>query len=602
MNDTLLNAYSGIKTHQFGIDSLSNNIANINTVGYRENIPEFKSLFSAHLDTLGSTNVTADDRNFGVTKGSNAILDKDGEYMPSDSEFNMAYQGSGWFIVGPNKNGSLEINKDGYKQAQENFFTRDGNFLRDADGYIVNAHGYYVYGVDLHKIKNGVLVAGNPDEEAKILKSGKLSTLYLPRDVQYQPVLTTKVDMSINLNAKNHVRPAEEYFLNKDGEIINERFLNQDANALANDDNEPLDLAMHRNLEIMMVKGDMAQDLTFKYGTGGPEKNEFHTLGDLKNLLKTKANLDLTIAKSKPDQLKSPLMLQIKNPTDPEATLFIGGPMADKLGWTASGMILKKGETRDSVGIRIPFYSTTAEIYDKGGDKYLLKSDFFMTNSKDPMATPPTTEKWDVESSILEMRSKLPITPQSVRQTITFDKDGKMQAKPITLNFKGSPLTYNLAKSEDYQSSDVPYEDSKIYQISQDGKPKGLLQNMRIDDNGVIHLAFSNGAIETMGRVGIAAFTNDQGLRKVGSNLFDITNVTRNGRASPLSGNPILGWDRDDGKLKFGKVMHKYLETSNVNAGRSLTNLILMQRGYSMNAKAFTTGDDLVKEAINLKK
>lgn len=62
--------------------------------------------------------------------------------------------------------------------------------------------------------------------------------------------------------------------------------------------------------------------------------------------------------------------------------------MADKLGWTASGMILKKGETRDSVGIRIPFYSTTAEIYDKGGDKYLLKSDFFMTNSKDPMATP----------------------------------------------------------------------------------------------------------------------------------------------------------------------------------------------------------------------
>lgn len=65
--------------------------------------------------------------------------------------------------------------------------------------------------------------------------------------------------MSINLNAKNHVRPAEEYFLNKDGEIINERFLNQDANALANDDNEPLDLAMHRNLEIMMVKGDMAQ-------------------------------------------------------------------------------------------------------------------------------------------------------------------------------------------------------------------------------------------------------------------------------------------------------------------------------------------------------
>lgn len=56
---------------------------------------------------------------------------------------------------------------------------------------------------------------------------------------------------------------------------------------------------------------------------------------------------------------------------------------------------------------------------------------------------------------------------------------------------------------------------------------------MRIDDDGVIRLAFSNGAIETMGRVGIAAFTNDQGLRKVGSNLFDISNATRMG-APPL--------------------------------------------------------------------
>ncbi|WP_121020892.1 flagellar hook-basal body complex protein [Helicobacter vulpis] len=600
MNDTILNAYSGIKTHQFGIDSVSNNIANINTIGYRRNDPEFKSLFASHLDSLGGNTVTANDRNYGAAAGGNAISSKDGEYMPSDSEFNMAYQGSGWFIVGPNKNGSMQINKDGYQQAQENFYTRDGNFLRDADGYIVNSHGYYVYGVDLHKIKNGILTAGNPDEETKALHAGKLTPLYLPRDVQYQPVVTTKLNLSLNLNPKNHVRPAEEYFLDENGEVITDRFLNQDANALANDDNEPLDLAMHRNLEIMVVKGDIAQDFTFKYGNGGMEKNEFRTLGDLKKLLQTRAHLDLGVIKSNPGDVQSHLLLQIKNPSDPTATIAIGGHMAEKLGWTANGAILKKGESRDSTSIRIPFYSTTAEIYDKAGQKYLLKSDFFMTEIKDPM-NPNSEDKWEVESSIIEMRDKTPIN-KPVRQTITFDKAGKIHANPITLDFKGNPLIYSLDKSDDYTSSDVSYEDSKIYQISQDGKPKGLLQNMRIDDDGIIHLIFSNGALETMGRVGIAAFINDQGLKKVGSNLFDIQNATVNGRAAPLSGNPIIGWDRDDGKLKFGKVMHKYLETSNVNAGHSLTNLILMQRGYSMNAKAFTTGDDLIKEAINLKK
>ncbi|WP_104732603.1 flagellar hook-basal body complex protein [Helicobacter salomonis] len=600
MNDTILNAYSGIKTHQFGIDSVSNNIANINTVGYRANNPEFKSLFASHLDSLGGNTVTANDRNYGAAAGGNAISNKDGEYMPSDAEFNMAYQGSGWFVVGPNKNGSMEINKDGYQQAQENFYTRDGNFLRDAEGYIVNSHGYYLYGVDLHKIKNGILTAGNKEEETKALQAGKLTPLYLPRDVQYQPVVTTKLNLSLNLNPRNHVRPAEEYFLDENGEVIQNRFLNQDVNALANDDNEPLDLAMHRNLEIMVVKGDLAQDFTFKYGTGGPDKNEFRTLGDLKKLLQTKANLDLDVIKSSPNDVQSHLLLQIKNPSDPTATIAVGGHMAEKLGWTANGAILKKGESRDSTSIRIPFYSTTAEIYDKAGQKYLLKSDFFMTEIKDPL-NPNSQDKWDVESSIIETRDKTPIN-NPVRQTITFDKTGKIQADPVTLDFKGNPLTYSLAKSDDYDSSDVTYEDSKIFQISQDGKPKGLLQNMRIDDDGIIHLIFSNGALETMGRVGIASFINDQGLKKVGSNLFDIQNATVNGRAAPLSGNPIIGWDRDDGKLKFGKIMHKYLETSNVNAGHSLTNLILMQRGYSMNAKAFTTGDDLIKEAINLKK
>ena len=51
MNSTLINSYSGIKTHQFGLDSISNNIANVNTIGYRENIPQFESLFSTNMDS-----------------------------------------------------------------------------------------------------------------------------------------------------------------------------------------------------------------------------------------------------------------------------------------------------------------------------------------------------------------------------------------------------------------------------------------------------------------------------------------------------------------------------------------------------------------------
>ena len=86
--------------------------------------------------------------------------------------------------------------------------------------------------------------------------------------------------------------------------------------------------------------------------------------------------------------------------------------------------------------------------------------------------------------------------------------------------------------------------------------------------------------------------------------MFEITQAINNeGDNKMLSGAPILGWgEENQAQLKFGKVMHKYLESSNTDITNALTNLILMQRGYSMNAKAFGTGDDLIKEAINLKK
>jgi flagellar hook protein FlgE len=105
-----------------------------------------------------------------------------------------------------------------------------------------------------------------------------------------------------------------------------------------------------------------------------------------------------------------------------------------------------------------------------------------------------------------------------------------------------------------------------------------------------------------MGRVGLAAFVNDQGVQKVGGNMFQMTSISVNG-GQPVysSGAPILAWD-ETGQLKFGKVLDSMLETSNVDIGAALTELIVLQRGYSFNAKAFTTGDELIKEAIGLKK
>lgn len=603
MNDTILNSYSGIKTHQFGLDSVANNIANVNTNGYKENIPEFKSLFSTHLDYLNSSSSVSSDRNYGATGASNAISTKSGNYHQSDGEFDMAYQGKGWFIVGPNKSGKFTIEKDKYEQDQSNYFTRDGSFNRDADGYLVNSEGYYVYGINLGKIKNGVFnSSNNTDEDTKKLAGETLTPLNIPQELKFQPVLTSKVSASINLNPTANYRQAKDYFLDDKGNLLEKTFQQQDMNALGNNEDKPLEANIYNDISFAITKNNQTQKFDFKYGTEGEDKNEFKTIGDLEKLIKDKTGLTLDVAKDKNGNVKEPISLAIVNDSGDDINLSVSGKLAQKIGLNAIDMPFKKDQSLESDTIKIPYYSTSVEIYDENGKKFLLKSDYYMSDSGDPATNPPNNQQWQVKTAVYDFKGNVMVSKNPVTQTIEFDSNGNMVAKPVEVDFKGKKIQFSLDGSKDYKSSNLAYEDSKLVQVTQDGKAEGSLKQVRVDDNGIISLAFSNGVTEPMGRVGIAAFINDQGLKKMGGNLFEMTSTTVNGDNKILSGDPILGWDEDNGILKFGKVMYKYLETSNVDIANALTNLILMQRGYSMNAKAFTTGDDLIKEAINLKK
>lgn len=53
-----------------------------------------------------------------------SFLIKMGNTCQASGEFHMAYQGKGWFVIGPNKNGEITINKDGFSKKQDNFLTR----------------------------------------------------------------------------------------------------------------------------------------------------------------------------------------------------------------------------------------------------------------------------------------------------------------------------------------------------------------------------------------------------------------------------------------------------------------------------------------------
>lgn len=764
MVGTLYNGISGIKTHQFGIDSTSNNIANINTTGYRANTAEFKSLFATNLNYINSNSPIANDRNYGATVAANAINANDGSYVSADGDFNVAYSGKGWFVVGLNKNGAFDINAPVYNGTQQNYFTRDGSFSLDGEGYLVNSSGYYMYGIDLGKIAADGTMTGTNNLESDYagLAGSNLKPLQIPKNLNYKPTLTTEVNLAINLNRTQNPKGIN-VLTDEAGNFSMDKFLSQDLNTLMDGSGKLIDAKNFKDITFSIEKGGTTTKYTFNYG------GDFTSVGELMGLIKEQTGLTLGL-KLDSNGNPSDCSLFLSNGGMQDIKLSVSGKLADKLGLKTSGSMLesafkgnvtnfadgteykdqdyvrynglifqKNGDgtaagnpldnpdgwtlidsssvgsyienkakeyekdtlvevdgkiyrkltdagnvteetdpdtgavtiaspaddatnweevgematgnvpeyeagttyTQDSIisyngtlykkingdgdtnpiedssgwvalsvnglnstQLQVPTYETNTEIYSDSGEKFTLKSQYILMEQADKSVDPEVPERWEVRSEIYDSTGKILISNTPVMSEISFNADGSANAEPFTIPFNDGEIAVDLTQSNDGKtSSNFAYTDSATKSLSQDGTEAGITKEVIINEDGVIFVNFTNGKMEPIGRFGIAAFVNDQGLSKVGGNLFQMNARTINGETAIVSGSPLLAWE-DSGyaSLKFGRVLDHMLETSNVNTGTALTDLIVYQRGYQMSAKSITTADQLMQEAIQLKR
>lgn len=763
MVGSLYSGISGIKTHQVGIDVTSNNIANINTTGFRANTPEFKSLFSTNLNYVNSNSPVANDYNYGVTLGSNAINTNDGTYVSADGDFNVAYSGKGWFVVGLNKNGEFDINNPNYN-VKQNYFTRNGSFSLDGEGYLVNSSGYYMYGINLGKIAADGTLTGtnNLQQDYANLGGSVLEPIQIPKELHYQPTLTTEVNLAVNLNRTQNAKGITA-LQDINGNFSMEKFLAQDINSLMDSSGKLLDAKNYKDITFSIEQNGVTTNHTFTYGDTGA--NGFKSVGELIDLIKEQTGLDLAL---KLDENGNPsdCSLYLSNNSMQNVNVSISGRLAEKLGLSTNneildsaftsqiktfeenavyqngdyvnyqGMIFQKNgegealgnpidnpeswnlvdstkvptyqenqeylegdfivyegrvyqrsaeeitmvedpetgelvpqnpaedtqawievgentkgmiaeyqagnnyqenamvtlngilyqkvngagntnpaedssgwrilmsDSLDSTQLNVPTYETNTEVYSDTGEKFILKNQYILIEQGDQTATPPINERWEVRSAIYDSTGKTMISQNPVLSEISFNADGSANATPFAVEFQGGSIQVNLAQSDDGKSSsNFAYTDSALKSATQDGTESGIMDDIVINEDGIILVNFTNGKVEPIGRIGIAAFVNDQGLSKVGGNLFEMNAMTINGETSVVSGPPLLAWEETGtASLKYGQVLDHMLETSNVDTGTALTDLIVYQRGYQMSAKSITTADQLMQEAIQLKR
>jgi flagellar basal-body rod protein FlgG len=130
-------AATGMQAQQLNVEVIANNIANMNTTGFKRQRAEFEDLLYQSVEKMG---VSSSDANTivptgvqvgaGVKSGSVYRITEQGNITQSGNPYDLAIQGDGYFIV------QLPDGRDAY--------TRAGNFSINADGQIVTAEGYVV--------------------------------------------------------------------------------------------------------------------------------------------------------------------------------------------------------------------------------------------------------------------------------------------------------------------------------------------------------------------------------------------------------------------------------------------------------------------------
>jgi flagellar hook protein FlgE len=142
----------------------------------------------------------------------------------------------------------------------------------------------------------------------------------------------------------------------------------------------------------------------------------------------------------------------------------------------------------------------------------------------------------------------------------------------------------------DYQMSITQFStESRVVTQQSDGYSSGYLTDISVDMEGIITGTYSNGESRSLARLALGKFANDNGLEKLGNNLYG---PTRSSGPADI-GTPGAG---------FGRIFSNSLEQSTVDIAEEFTRMITTQRAFQANSKTITTTDEMLSEVINMKR
>lgn len=545
MMRSLFSGVSGLRNQQVKMDVISNNISNINTIGFKSSRINFaeelgQTLRPAQAGATGSQNavlvglgvrIGSIDRNF--TQG---ILQTTGRTM------DIGIEGEGFFVV-----------NDGSKQ----LFTRAGNFLFDRSGRMVTANGMRVQG----------WTANLTGEIAQTASVGDIvfdATVISPAKATENVALTGNLDSTVS--------PVQQTW------TANQAFTVLASGQPAATTNDLNDLTQTTTT---LVDGDTitiggtnfdgtSVSATFTYGAA----NDGITIADLITVMDNAFSGTVSLTNGQ-------LTLKDFNFGESQSTITLTA------GTGNTGAIDLPGFVLTAEGFA-PKSSTSIEVFDSLGSKHILNLTFTKTEN---------LREWTFEATLAGTE----VISAGSRGTITFNSDGSMNP-PLYENGQ-SLLIFDPNNGASNVSLNLDFENttglsgitqfagsSELQMPFQDGQSKGELVTFAIDEKGKIVGSFSNGRNRLIAQLAMASIKNPEGLVHIGSNIYELSGST---------GIPLIG---KAGSEIEAATLSGTLEASNVDLAQEFAEMIIAQRAFQSNARIITVSDQFLNEVTQLKR
>jgi flagellar hook protein FlgE len=232
-------------------------------------------------------------------------------------------------------------------------------------------------------------------------------------------------------------------------------------------------------------------------------------------------------------------------------------------------------------------FGTSFDVYNAIGERVTLTYNFIKTGAAQ-------TWNYTVTPSTGTMTA-------GASGTVTFNATGALStpAADTTLTITGFPsgasdltTTWDILDALGNPFNEITgyAAPSTTTSIIQDGFSTGTLRGLAVNQQGVISGLFSNGQTQNLYQLELADFASPWGLQREGGTMFAET---------AQSGQPLLG---TAGSAGLGTILGSALELSNVDLATQFVKMIQNQRGYQANARVITTVDEMMAEAVNLKR